>query len=1072
MKNIFKTLILLTIISLEIFANRTITVGNVSADENKRITFDIIVSGNPDYNITGLFKINNISTSDNDYNSTANQNYDIRLTNGNHKLSLALNDDNLHEKDELFKVTFYGFSSDSDNIDTNSTFAIGTIKDNDLVKYKLNVIEPRANEYDTNMTFDINLTSNTDDSLRDSIVGKTLYSKCNNSIESLEFLSDGIVLTNGNNTKRTKYNFNGNAMFTQEANRTKLIHTVFNKTEDNISFYDYDNNYSYNGKSVFYFSDKNNETFFNNCSYASSVTSTGTTYNDFNNTLFDIITFTYQISPVSLISPINDYDLNGSSIFQNKKFNIIDNKYKYQVNIPLVNDNIVEKTEKLQFIAYGYYVNGVSFTIINNSATLFFGEIIDDDMNTSLHLSNLDLNEYNVTKIVLVDENNNTIDFNGKISRDSNLTTIINKNIDYYLKFILDGNKSMWYNFKDKTIQEKRDYSDFKANSTNILSDFNISATYDNWKTIQYKPTIKVLYDKYREKGSIPFDIKVFVNDKNKNNLNITFKSNNLDTTGINFPISKNYTNSQYINKPFNIKITPNNISGKVTITITAKDKNSKTSKKFDIIVEDKFINEYNILNNTYNNDANRDINFNNQKLFTLNDNIYNNYDLGKDRYIVNLHNFDKADNGIIKNSLVIDTSSIVKEYILDDEYYQVEGNSVKVYSNSSYKNKLYEFKYTNEYDKNSLNGIGSFVFVNDNSKAYKILKKYLKPTLELYEDIIYRDKKYTSLNEFKSSFAFDKNSMGLVRNYNDKSKMLFLDNNNSGQLVELDDNGNITNSNAGTWEEILINSYKYKDKNQVWHNVSDSLTVLILYPTIEGYSKGTAFGVANSTYVKMGQYFKANEVVQKLYYNSIAMNEIYSKFSKNPKIKKSLNNGWTYLSLPTKMILCDSSIQSELTGICNQNYSFSNVFTNKSIKFVLRNINSQWTYWDKENGINPRYRIDKYQALNYKDGILVKTSSAIDINLPYDMFNDEDIDSFNIETTGWKLISLNNAKTVQQIKTIVEAQNKMLKYILLFRDNKWMVYSPTLDSELGNDIQRIERINRYESFWINTSLK
>jgi len=296
---------------------------------------------------------------------------------------------------------------------------------------------------------------------------------------------------------------------------------------------------------------------------------------------------------------------------------------------------------------------------------------------------------------------------------------------------------------------------------------------------------------------------------------------------------------------------------------------------------------------------------------------------------------------------------------------------------------------------------------------------------------------------------------MGIVRDDTTNKTMLFLDENTTiGNLIHVDENGTILSLNAGTWERGTI-----LDKD-----------TLVLYPNTPNHSfnYGTAFAVSSTTNnLQRGQYFNDGNITSSIYLSKDAMEEFSKHYSPNPHIVKTLNNGWTYLSLPSTMTICDSSIQSGLLDICNQDNNLTSLFgDNSDIDYVLRYTGS-WSYWDNTGTTNPYYQMDRFTAVSSTEGVLVKTNTASSIDLPYDMFNNNTSKFISLYQDGWFLSSVTEDKTVQEVKTLVESQNKTLKYILLFRDNRWMVYAPYSDASVDQTIPRITLIFKDESFWV-----
>ncbi|MEA2018563.1 MAG: hypothetical protein U9N59_08950 [Campylobacterota bacterium] len=292
----------------------------------------------------------------------------------------------------------------------------------------------------------------------------------------------------------------------------------------------------------------------------------------------------------------------------------------------------------------------------------------------------------------------------------------------------------------------------------------------------------------------------------------------------------------------------------------------------------------------------------------------------------------------------------------------------------------------------------------------------------------------------------------GLLRDIN-KTKLLVLDpseiSDSNGTLIELDQNGTQISSNAGSWGKLTVDSYP----------------TLILNPTNSSYRQETVF-VLDGSNIKFAQYQAAGEIYSHVLLNKDAKNELYHSLSPNPKIEAQLNNGYTYLSLPSSNLLCDEDVQLIYTN-CDKNNTLESVFgVNSNISLVLK-YGRDWLYWNNDANANPAYTISKYSTLNPLDGVLVKSSAQTSVLLPFDEDSLIVNDYRNLFLEGWILVSNNEVQTVAQVSSALQAQGKSLVYILLLRDDVWHIYAPTNDSAVDSAIPRLNTINRYESYWV-----
>jgi len=179
---------------------------------------------------------------------------------------------------------------------------------------------------------------------------------------------------------------------------------------------------------------------------------------------------------------------------------------------------------------------------------------------------------------------------------------------------------------------------------------------------------------------------------------------------------------------------------------------------------------------------------------------------------------------------------------------------------------------------------------------------------------------------------------------------------------------------------------------------------------------------------------------------------------------KLNLINGWNFVSFPTKNTICDSSIQNELTSICDQNYTLNSIFgDNEHIKYMFK-YTDNWMYWDSSSDINSSYNLNKFSLLNNKDGFVIKSDATTFVDIPKNLSND--IDEFiTLNSSGWYLVGVNEHKTVSQIEYLITQQNKTLMYIWMYRSGIWYLYTPLQIDSLEYPL--LDSIESDEGFWI-----
>ena len=221
--------------------------------------------------------------------------------------------------------------------------------------------------------------------------------------------------------------------------------------------------------------------------------------------------------------------------------------------------------------------------------------------------------------------------------------------------------------------------------------------------------------------------------------------------------------------------------------------------------------------------------------------------------------------------------------------------------------------------------------------------------------------------------------------------------------------------------------------------------------------------------YVNEGEYVPTGTTYSYVLLNAEAKEEMYKSLSPNPQIAIELVSGYNYVSLANSKTLCESTMQNydgNYTAICDQNNTLDSTFgVNTNIDAVLKHEES-WQYWDSNSTVNPIYRMSKFSMLNPLSGVVVKTSAATTLYLPYDDDAQQINDYAGMSSQKWYLLSNNKKQTVTEITT--SASPKTIEYIMVYRHPEWHIYSPIHDSSIDPNIPRITEIYRHESFWIS----
>ena len=342
------------------------------------------------------------------------------------------------------------------------------------------------------------------------------------------------------------------------------------------------------------------------------------------------------------------------------------------------------------------------------------------------------------------------------------------------------------------------------------------------------------------------------------------------------------------------------------------------------------------------------------------------------------------------------------------------------------------------------------FTFSDTNSIGKRVFITYPDSFLQTNSTVYGYNGTYGSLTDFMNDYEDGKTTYGILRNNTGNKLLVFDEDSTSQRLIELNEDGSPTNS-FGSFSIQTINSLE---------------TLVLDTSQLVGYRQDTAFTVENGV-VMYAEYKAANDVYSYILLNREAKDELYGSLSSNPKLAVNVDAGYTYLSLPSSIPLCDIDIQSSLPTICDQNNTLESIFGLNSQIETLYKYSDEWLYWDDLANVNASYMMNKFSIISPLDGILVKASSATTVNIPFDFENESVNDYSGMPVERWFLLSNNKPQTVQEIKAAVEAQGKTLMYIQLLRDDAWYVYAPTNDELVDESISRLSDVNKYESFWI-----
>ena len=665
----------------------------------------------------------------------------------------------------------------------------------------------------------------------------------------------------------------------------------------------------------------------------------------------------------------------------------------------------------------------------------------------SVNFINVALSEHTITNIQLVgvdgnSENLSIPNSNNLSNGDNNLSAYI-YSINQNFSVRVDtndttGNISSWYNFNDHKLHTVNDGSDaFKTAITS--SGITIDALAENWiEDISdiTPPTISTIYDRVKPINAESFTVSFNIDDDTQGDLRLEIINETNSLVSYTYSPSGIISYESYNTTPITLTITPNSaIEGVTSFFIQVTDEsNNTTTQKFNVVLENSKIHTITSKEEQSIYDGISSLNVTNN-LYSLNTwNEYNNESISQ---VVEYERYSIVSNVITEENIIKDTAGVVT-HTTDITPVSNLTQTVK------FETPLNNTATTALFSNNNM----VFNFTDINATSQKMYVKYLSEELSIEDTFFVNGATYNSMDSFINDAIANNFSYGLLRN-EDESKIVVLGSGNlSGNLLEVDVNTTILDYNIGSWQRKTVDGYD----------------TLILTLTNNSYPQDSAFVVDNGV-IKTASYKAAGDIYSYIFLNKTAKDELYHSISSNPKIEIPLNNGYTYISLPSAKTLCNEEIQ-QIQATCDQNNTLESIFgINNDIKKVFK-FGKNWIFWDNNTARNPASLIQKFSTINPLEGILVKTKAETKISLPFDEDSEITNNFKNLFPEGWILMSNNKTQTVQQIATTLNAQNKSLVYIMLLRDDMWNVYAPTNNSVVDATMPRITEVKRYESFW------
>jgi hypothetical protein len=429
--------------------------------------------------------------------------------------------------------------------------------------------------------------------------------------------------------------------------------------------------------------------------------------------------------------------------------------------------------------------------------------------------------------------------------------------------------------------------------------------------------------------------------------------------------------------------------------------------------------------------------------------------------------NIEVLDTGYVKNNTVFSSLSP----------YDTTTNVVTLKDNG---NTVSNIKYVEEIDIITLGSkyadMNKTISFPPNSKGYKLYEQYVNDECEIWDQ--YTIETNYSLSEFKEDYSYGSGNRYIKINKYDFNRSIMLQK-DTLNIVEVD----LSNpSNT----PIVVGTYEVKS-NQSCKKESDD-TIVTVNSTIAlnftDASKATGYGdVAYhiiGTELYRGDYTITDTTKEVILLNQIAAEHLanINGLSSTPKIQQTLNRTWSYVSLPTSMTLCTNDTRTELVNtddpvlknICYSDDTIEDMF--KDAELLLKYTEGEWTYYETNTSSTTSYDMNKFSSITHQDGVLVKKPEDVDVDieLPYDIFNNKPEQIRIIKTTGWHLLSINRKIELSKIKDYMSnSLNKELIYVLDLdhSEGKWQIYAPTNNSAVSTDLPRIEEIDMFRGFWI-----
>lgn len=354
-----------------------------------------------------------------------------------------------------------------------------------------------------------------------------------------------------------------------------------------------------------------------------------------------------------------------------------------------------------------------------------------------------------------------------------------------------------------------------------------------------------------------------------------------------------------------------------------------------------------------------------------------------------------------------------------------------------------------------------------EDAKGYEFYEKQIKEECYIWSDSHIIDQNISNKNDLITNFQYDNVNYNVIEhNRYDTSKALVFGTDGNNTIYEADfQNQNYTI--VGNYEEL--NSKKCIDESNN-NSTFTSTSILKFNLTVNGYENIALIKNANGLYTKgeyreadyTSKTYGLNQVAKTYLAEAIGLNT-------TPLLTYKLEYDWNYLSLPTNTTLCIDAYKSELTDICYQDKSIENVFTDQNLTVFKYNGNS-WSHFttdsskiynmDKLSSIS-----QKDGLLIYSPYITeIKIPFHID-SFKFSSFNIYEkgwhLVGNQFKRSGSKIADIvtNQDFSLKYILNQTKDTNETAP--------SWKVYAPLNDNDVNSSLKRIEYVQPMDAFWI-----